>query len=90
MSGRFPHRSSSGKEYILVVYDYDSNVILAEALASRQAAEITRGWKVIHDKLKSRGLAPNLFILDNEISADLKWAMAKNEIDWQLATPYLR
>ena len=26
--------------------------------------------------------------LDNEVSADLKWAMTKNEIDWQLATPY--
>ena len=34
LTGRFPHKSSSGNEYILVVYDYDSNAILAEALSS--------------------------------------------------------
>jgi hypothetical protein len=29
LTGRFPHRSSRGNEYILVVYDYDSNAILS-------------------------------------------------------------
>ena len=89
LTGRFPHRSSRGNEYILIVYDYDSNAILAEPLKSRQAAEITRGWEVINTILKKRGVMPNLYVLDNEISGDLKWAMTKNEIDWQIATPHL-
>ena len=40
LCGRFPHRSTRGNEYILLLYDYDSNVILVEALSSRQAGEI--------------------------------------------------
>ena len=28
LTGRFPHKSSRGNEYLLVVYDFDSNTIL--------------------------------------------------------------
>ena len=31
-TGRFPHKSTRGNEYVMVVYDYDSNAILVEAL----------------------------------------------------------
>lgn len=89
LTGRFPHKSSRGNEYILVVYDYDSNAILAEALKSRTASSITNGWKKIHQQLMRRGVSPNLYLLDNEVSSDLKWAMTKAEVNWQLATPYL-
>ena len=34
-TGRFPVRSSAGNQYILVLYDYDSNAILAEAHKER-------------------------------------------------------
>jgi hypothetical protein len=34
-TGRFPVISSKGNQYIMVVYDYDSNHILAEPLKSR-------------------------------------------------------
>jgi hypothetical protein len=40
LTGRFPHRSSRGNEYLLVVYDHDSNSILHCALKNKQAAEI--------------------------------------------------
>ena len=89
LTGRFPYKSSSGNEYILIVYDYDSNAILAEALSSRQGAEIKRGWKTINEKLKSRGNTPNIYVLDNECSHHLKTAMTEESIQWQLATPYL-
>ena len=89
LTGRFPHKSSSGSEYLLIVYDYDSNAILAEPLSSRQGGEIKRGWKKLHQKLKNRGNEPNIYILDNEVSSDLKLAMTDECVDWQLATPYL-
>ena len=89
LTGRFPHKSSSGNEYILIVYDYDSNAILAEALSSRRGAEIKRGWKVIHEKLKYGGNCPNIYVLDNECSHHLKTAITDKNIKWQLATPYL-
>ena len=89
LTGRFPHKSSSGNEYILIIYDYDNNAILAEALKSRKGAEIKRGWKVLHEQLKTRGNDPNIYVLDNECSSHLKSAMTEESIDWQLATPYL-
>ena len=89
LTGRFPHISTRGCEYILVVYDYDSNAILVEALKNRRGSEITRAWNKIHSRLKNRGAAPNIYVLDNECSADLKLAMTEQNIDWQLATPYL-
>ena len=89
LTGRFPYKSSRGNEYILVVYDYDSNAILAEPLKSRTAGSIKNGWENIHNKLKKRGVSPNLYLLDNEVSSDLKYAMTEAEVDWQLATPYL-
>ena len=36
-TGRFPVTSSKGHQYILVLYDYDANAILTEALRNRTA-----------------------------------------------------
>ena len=56
LTGKFPHKSSRGHQYILVVYDYDSNAILAAPLKSRQQAqEITRAWTALHGKLTQNG-----------------------------------
>jgi hypothetical protein len=37
---RFPIQSSNGHNYIMVLYDYDSNAILAEPLCNRTTQEI--------------------------------------------------
>ena len=89
LCGRFPHRSTRGNEYILLLYDYDSNAILVEALSSRQAGEITRGWKLLHRRLLQRHSSPNLYLLDNKWSETLKSALTKYNVDYQLATPYM-
>ena len=72
-TGRFPYKSSQGNEYIMIVYDYNSNAILCEPLKSKAAAVIRNGWGKIHKKLCKRGVAPELYILDNEISKKLKF-----------------
>ena len=89
LTGRFPYKSSRGHEYVLIVYDYDSNAILAEPLVSRLGSEIARGWKTIHQRLSHRGVEPNLYVLDNECSEILKQSMTKEEVQWQRATPYM-
>ena len=43
LTGRFPHRSSRGNEYLLIVCDHDSNRILHAALKNKTGAEIKRG-----------------------------------------------
>ena len=83
LTGRFPHCSSRGNEYTLVVYHYDSNAILGLPLQNRQAATITTAWQQLNNKLQSAGVSPNTWILDNEVSQDLTAAMQKNKTSYQ-------
>ena len=89
LTGRFPHRSSRGHEYLLVVYDHDSNAILQCPLKNKTAGEIKRGWQSIHERLSKNGNQPKLYILDNEASALLKSALKKYELDYQLVPPHV-
>jgi hypothetical protein len=85
LTGRFPHRSARGNEYLLIVYDHDSNSILQSPLKNKTGAEIKRGWVSIHEHLAKGGNQPKLYILDNEASADLKRTLRKYELTYQLA-----
>ena len=89
LTGRFPYKSSRGNEYLLVVYDYDSNAILVEPLKNRAAKTITTAYEKIHTVFKNRGIAPKLYILDNEISGDFKAALKKNQVKFQLTPPHM-
>jgi hypothetical protein len=90
LTGRSPHCSSQGNEYLLVVYDHDSNSILHVALKNKAAAEIKRGcWISIHERLMRGGNQPKIYILDNEASADLKKGLKKYGLDYQLVPPHV-
>ena len=80
LTGRFPHCSSRGNEYILVVYHYDSNAILGMPIKNRQAATITHAWQQLNSQLARAGIPPNIWILDNEMSHDLKLSMLKEKL----------
>ena len=82
--GRFLVSSSSGNQYLMIVYDYDSNSILAEPMKSRSGPEMKRAYKAIFDYLAKRGFRPKLQRLDNEASRELKDFMEENEVDFQL------
>ena len=36
--GKFPHQSTRGNQYVMILYDYDSNLILSNPINTRQAA----------------------------------------------------
>ena len=38
-TGKFPFRSSRGYEYVMIIYDFDSNTILARHFKTRRAKE---------------------------------------------------
>ena len=88
-TGRFPYRSSRGNEYIMVAYHYDANVILLQPIKNRQATTLTTAWEIIHDRLVTAGVAPKSYIMDNECSADLKTALAKADVKYQLVPPHI-
>ena len=81
---RFPYTSARGNQYILIIYDYDSNCILATATKTRQAGELTQAFTDLHATLSNRGAAPNVYILDNEFSLEMKQAMKKYTLQYQL------
>jgi hypothetical protein len=88
-TGKFPTQSSRGHNYVMVLYDYDSNSIQTRPLKTRQAAEITKAWTEMHSQLNLNGYAPTLHVLDNECSHELKKAFKKNKVDYQLVPPHV-
>lgn len=88
-TGKFIVASTSGNNYILVLYDYDSNSILIEALRSRTGPCILAGYKRLHARLVAAGLRPKLQRLDNECSAALKQFLVDEAVDYQLVPPRL-
>ena len=88
LTGKFPFRSSRGNNYFLVAYHFDANAILATTLKNRQEKTIVDGWTRINNKLKKSGNKPSVWIMDNECSQDLKLALTKEAIEWQLVPPH--
>ena len=80
ITGTFPFTSTRGHKYIYVMYDYDANAILVHPLKTRQAAEITAAWTQLHARLTKHGHIVTHFVLDNEMSSNIKQAFLKKII----------
>jgi hypothetical protein len=46
-TGRFPVVSSKGNKYIMILYDYDSNAILAQPIKDRTAPELLKAFQIM-------------------------------------------
>jgi hypothetical protein len=87
-TGRFTVVSSKGNKYIMILYDYDSNAILAQPIKDRTAPELLRPFQVMEQELVAQGLKPKLMKLDNEASKLLKMYLHHQNITCQLVPPY--
>jgi hypothetical protein len=65
-TGRFTVVSSKGNKYIMVLYDYDSNAILAKPSKDLTAPELLKAFQFMEQELVTRGLKPKLMKLDNK------------------------
>lgn len=83
-TGRFVVPSSSGNQYLFVLYDYDSNTIHAEPIPSRTKHQILSAYKKVINLLEDRGFKSKLQRLNNEASGLLKDYMHSKGIDFQL------
>ena len=86
-TGKFIVASSTGNNYILVLYDYDSNSILVEPMRNRTGPCILGAFQTLHARLVAAGLRPKLHRLDNECSTALKQFLTDVDIDYQLVPP---
>jgi hypothetical protein len=80
--------SSKGNKYIMILYDYDSNVILAQPIKDITTPGFLRAFQVMEQELVARGLKPKLMKLDNEASKLLKTYLHQQNITFQLVPPY--
>jgi hypothetical protein len=88
-TGCFVVQSTSGNNYIFVLYDYDSNSIHAKPIPNRKQASIKTAYETVLRLLQRRGLRPKLHRLDNEASQLLKDFMTDEYVDYQLTPPGL-
>ena len=86
-TGAFPYQSSRGNKYIFICYNYDANAILCEPLKNRTGETISKAWTTCFNRLTKNGHNTELFILDNEISPEVKSAMDKAQVNYQLVPP---
>jgi hypothetical protein len=73
----------------MILYDYDSNAILAQPIKDRTESELLKAFQVMEHELVARGLTPKLMKLDNEASKLLKAYLHQQDITFQLVPPYI-
>jgi hypothetical protein len=88
LTGQFPITSSQGNKYILVLYGYHSNAILAQPMKNCSDNEHLRAYNKLHQFLVDRGFKPLLQKLDNEASIAIKRNIRDKDIDFQLVHPH--
>ena len=86
-TGKFPFKSSRGYKYIMILYEYDSNAILARPFKTRQAKELVETWTKLFKDLTNNGHISKNFIMDNECSTEMKTALKKYNLKYQLVPP---
>jgi hypothetical protein len=86
--GRFPVVSSKDNKYIMILYEYDSNAILAQPIKDRTAPDLLKAFQFMEQELMARGLKPKLMKLYNEASKLLKDYLHQQDITFQLVPPY--
>ena len=88
-TGRFILPSSTGNTQLFIVYDYDSNSILAEPMRNKSAPEILAAYKRVFQTMTKAGLRPLLQRLDNECSTLLRQFMDDESVEFQLVPPHV-
>ena len=73
----------------MAMYEYDSNGIPSKPIENRQTETTRDTFLKIKGILKSRVIDPKCYIMDNGCSSDLKEAMKKYTMDFQLSLPHM-
>jgi hypothetical protein len=89
LTGRFPIQPSRGHQYILNLYDYDSNTISTQPMKNRTDKEMIRAYTSLHQQLINAGIKPELQVMDNECSSAFRQYLADEHIALQLVPPHI-
>ena len=89
-TGRFPIVSQKGNSYTMVMYNYDSNAILAEGCTGRTAPGLEASYDKLYNRLTKAGIVPVMQRIDNEVSKILIELIGDKGLKYQLASPHDR
>ena len=89
LAGCYPIKSARRNQYILICYDYDSNVILKEALPSRSGACINKGVQKLLETLTTSGHKHKLQIVNDEAFELLKKILLRRNTPYQIVIPHI-
>ena len=87
-TGQFPIVSITDMQCIMVLYNYDSNVILAQPCRSRTGLELTETYNKVYKWFIKAGVVPVIQQLDNKVSGRLIESIEEKNLDYQLASPH--
>eukprot|EP00804_Cyclotella_cryptica_P006238 CCRYP_010107-RA/>CCRYP_010107-RA protein AED:0.28 eAED:0.28 QI:0/-1/0/1/-1/1/1/0/563 len=86
-TGQFPHVSSRGYRYQMILYHTDSNSIWVEPTKNRTEGELILARTRALSRMRACGLSPKRQVLDNEASAAYKQAILDSGMTYQLVPP---
>ena len=84
---RFPRVSNRGNGSVVVLYDYDSNAILAEHFKNYTTPELVRTQTRLIQYLIDRGVKTSTIRIDNDCPEALKLFFKANSVNFQLCPP---
>ena len=87
-TGHFPIFSIMWMQYIMVLYNYDSNAILAQAYRSCIGQKIVDNYNKVYKCLQKAVVIPVIQQIDNEVSNRLIKSIEEKNLDYQVASPH--
>ena len=72
----------------MILYNYDSNIILAAKSKTRKHPDIVESYDKMYKILISAGVVPVIQRLDNEVSKLLIESIKEKKLQYQLASPH--
>ena len=84
LTEKFPFKYFRGDRYIMVVYEYDINSILAESMKNCEVKYFSNSYKKLYNILSTKVLKPRFQKLYNEASNILIESLQDENIDFQL------
>ena len=87
-TGKFLKKSQRGNKYLMVMVEIDSNAILVEPLKIINHSELTQAYHVLVMQLKTAGIVPRKYVLDNEVLEAMKEVIRdKHKMEMELVPP---
>ena len=86
-TGKFPHLSSRGNRYQMILYHRGSNSIWVEPTKNKTEGEMILARDRALTRMRACNILPKRQVLDNEASAAYKQAIKESGMDYQLVPP---